>query len=460
MFFVCIRGNAVSLRFGKDRCGMKFMLRQNVAGKHDGIISRPVLVPLALFILGIIVFDALVPVFIVREHYSRHFDVAESFRYVVKERYKDRVNYEVYRAEVAEFYDGCSWRKTAGDVVLCLPKQDSLNLVYGTYVESDARMHRIRNFANSSFDYERYMRHKRLYNVVYAWKYKVSEGRRVGVRSVASDCNEFLKRRLYASALSRENAALSVSMLLGDKRELGDDLRLSFSVAGLSHILCVSGLHIGVLIGIFNVVLRFLHWTGKSGFYLRRFLLIAIAWAMAFLVGCTPSALRVALMLTIALTTGTTAYASDGLNVLAVACFVMLLFDPLILFDVGFQMSFLAVAGIMICMPRADCFIRKELCPPLRGVCGTAAVTLSAQLFVLPMVVWRFHNVPLFFLFANVLVVPFVGVVLFSIICLLVFASVPVLGEFAAWVLSGELWLLKQVAVQTDCLTRWFLNLL
>ncbi len=165
-------------------------------------------------------------------------------------------------------------------------------------------------------------------------------------------------------------------------------------------------------------------------------------------------------MLTIALTTGTTAYASDGLNVLAVACFVMLLFDPLILFDVGFQMSFLAVAGIMICMPRVGCIIREKVPSPLHGVCGTAAVTLSAQLFVLPMVVWRFHNVPLFFLFANVLVVPFVGVVLFSIICLLVFASVPVLGEFAAWVLSGELWLLKQVAVQTDCLTRWFLNLL
>lgn len=97
----------------RAKCGMKFMLRQNAVGKHDGIISRPVLVPLALFILGIIVFDALVPVFIVREHYSRHFDVAERFRYVVKERYKDRVNYEVYRAEVAEFYDGCSWRKTA-----------------------------------------------------------------------------------------------------------------------------------------------------------------------------------------------------------------------------------------------------------------------------------------------------------------------------------------------------------
>ncbi len=446
------------LESGKN--GMGFLQRLGGLTGHDGMISRPVIVPLVLFILGIIIVDASVPVFIVREHYSRHLDVAESFRYVIKERYRDRKNYDVYRAGVAEYYDGCSWHKTGGDVLLCFPRKDSLNLVYGSYVETGAKMYRIRNFANSSFDYERYMRHKRLYNVVYAWKYKVSEGRRVGVRSVASDCNEFLKRRLYASALSRENAALSASVLLGDKRELGDDLRLSFSVAGLSHILCVSGLHIGVLIGIFNVVLRFLHWTGKSGFYLRRFLLIAIAWAMAFLVGCTPSALRVALMLTIALTTGTTAYASDGLNVLAVACFVMLLFDPLILFDVGFQMSFLAVAGIMICMPRVGCIIREKVPSPLHGVCGTAAVTLSAQLFVLPMVVWRFHNVPLFFLFANVLVVPFVGVVLFSIICLLVFASVPVLGEFAAWVLSGELWLLKQVAVQTDCLTRWFLNLL
>lgn len=446
------------LESGKN--GMGFLQRLDGLMGHDGMISRPVIVPLVLFILGIIIVDASVPVFIVREHYSRHLDVAESFRYVIKERYRDRKNYDVYRAGVAEYYDGCSWHKTGGDVLLCFPRKDSLNLVYGSYVETGAKMYRIRNFANSSFDYERYMRHKRLYNVVYAWKYKVSEGRRVGVRSVAGDCNEFLKRRLYASDLSREDAALSVSMLLGDKRELGDDLKLSFSVAGLSHILCVSGLHIGILVGVFNVVLCFLHWIGMGGFYLRRLLLILIAWAMAFLVGCTPSALRTALMLTIALGTNITAYSSDGLNVLAVSCFVMLLFDPLLLFDVGFQMSFLAVAGIMICMPRVSCFIRKELCPPLRGVCRTAAVTLSAQLFVLPMVVWRFHSFPLFFLFANVLVLPFVGLILVSIICLLVFASVPVLGEFAAWVLSCELWVMKQIVVQTECLTRWFLNLL
>lgn len=454
-------GNALSLRFGKLRKSMKLLQFSKYVRDNDGIISRPVIVPLVLLIVGILVIDAFVPTFIVREHYSRHFGEADGFRYVIKERYKDRKNYETYRAEVTGYFDGSSWQKTGGDVVFCIPKKDAMNFVYGTYVETSAKMYRIKNYENSSFDYEQYMRHKRLYHTVYAWNYKVVEGeRKVGLRSVASDCNEFLKARLFASNLSKEDAALAVSLLLGDKKDLDDDLKLSFSVAGLSHILCVSGLHIGILIGIFNVLLRFLHLFGIGGFYLRRLFLVIIAWGMAFLVGCTPSALRTALMLTIVLLTETTAYCSDGLNVLAVTCFLLLLFDPLLLFDVGFQMSFLAVAGIKLCMPSIGFFIWKKVPAFLRGVCNTAAVTLSAQLFVLPIVIWRFRTVPLLFLFANVLVVPFVGVILISIICLLLFASVPTLGELTATVLSGELWLLKQVAIQTESLTQGLLNLL
>ena len=190
------------------------------------------------------------------------------------------------------------------------------------------------------------------------------------------------------------------------------------------------------------------------GFGLRRFLLIAISWIIAFIVGCTPSALRFALMLTLTLLTDLTSFRSERINLLIVTAFILLLCDPLLLFDLGFQLSFLAVLGIMVCMPKANDWIRTKFPSFLKPLGKTAATTLSAQLFVLPIIVCRFHTLPLLFLFANVIAVPFVGIILFSIICLLVFVNVPLLGDLTTAIVSGELWFLQQTAEITDSITR------
>ena len=417
--------------------------------------SRPVIIPLILLIVGIILVESLIPPFVIGEHYSKHLNETKYCRYKIKKERKETKNWICYLAETEQWYDGTTWHKTDGEVLFYIPKDSNKVLEYGTIVESDANLYRIENYEGSDFDYQRFMQRKRIYHNVYARNYEtIGKDKSFDIMAVAYRCKLALKERLFASGLPKDRAALAVSLLLGDKSDLDEDVKLSFSVAGLSHILCVSGLHIGLIIAMFDVLLKFLHLLGMWGFGLRRFLLIAISWIIAFIVGCTPSALRVALMLTLTLLTDLTSFRSERINLLIVTAFILLLCDPLLLFDLGFQLSFLAVLGIMVCMPKANDWIRTKFPSFLKPLGKTAATTLSAQLFVLPIIVCRFHTLPLLFLFANVIVVPFVGIILFSIICLLVFVNVPLLGDLTTAIVSGELWFLQQTAEITDSITR------
>lgn len=419
------------------------------------MFSRPVIVPLILLIVGIILVDGLIPPFVIGEHYCSHLSEAEAYRYRIKQENKTTKNWKSYNAEVEQWFDGANWHDTDGNILFYVPRDSELVLDYGMLVESDAIPYRIENMPDSDFDYQKFMQRKRLYHSVYARDVEIlSSEKSNDVLALAYRCNNSLKQRLYSSSLSKNKAALAVSLLLGDKKGLDEDLKMSFSVSGLSHILCVSGLHIGLIIAMFDVLLKFLHLLGMWGFGLRRFLLIAISWIIAFIVGCTPSALRVALMLTLTLLTDLTSFRSERINLLIVTAFILLLCDPLLLFDLGFQLSFLAVLGIMVCMPKANDWIRTKFPSFLKPLGKTAATTLSAQLFVLPIIVCRFHTLPLLFLFANVIAVPFVGIILFSIICLLVFVNVPLLGDLTTAIVSGELWFLQQTAEITDSITR------
>ena len=419
------------------------------------MFSRPVIVPLILLIVGIILVDGLIPPFVIGEHYCSHLSEAEAYRYRIKQENKTTKNWKSYNAEVEQWFDGTNWYDTDGNILFYVPRDSELVLDYGMLVESDAIPYRIENMPESDFDYRKFMQRKRLYHSVYARDVEIlSSEKSNDVLALAYRCNNSLKQRLYSSSLSKDKAALAVSLLLGDKKGLDEDLKMSFSVSGLSHILCVSGLHIGLIIAMFDVLLKFLHLLGMWGFGLRRFLLIAISWIIAFIVGCTPSALRVALMLTLTLLTDLTSFRSERINLLIVTAFILLLCDPLLLFDLGFQLSFLAVLGIMVCMPKANDWIRTKFPLFLKPLGKTAATTLSAQLFVLPIIVCRFHTLPLLFLLANVIAVPFVGIILFSIICLLVFVNVPLLGDLTTAIVSGELWFLQQTAEITDSITR------
>lgn len=418
-------------------------------------MRRPVLIPLILLIIATIAADAFLPVFFVGDHYSLHLEQSDKFRFVILDKQKEGEKYDTYKAKVRAFHTQKQWQKTKGTVLLHIGSNHSPELEYGDLIEADCDFYRIRNYPNSTFDYAEYAKHNRLYHNVYVSQWSLlSKHEGNIIVEYSKKCNKSLKERLKTSSLDKENAALAASILLGDKKELDKNLKESFSVSGLAHILCVSGLHIGLIIAIFDILFRGLHLLGMKGFYLRKILLVLTAWVIAFIVGCTPSAMRVAAMLGLIIVSDVFFYKSDSFNILLCTAFIFLLFDPLLLFNLSFQLSFLAVLGILVCMPVLKEDINKHINRYLKKPFSYAATTLSAQTFVLPIIVYRFNTLPLMFLLSNLIVVPFLSIVLFSIILCLVFADTPIIGNMVSSVLDMELTALRTVATISEKITN------
>ena len=419
------------------------------------MFKRPIIIPLIFLIIGIIIVDSFVPVFFVNNHYSAHFDKAISFRYLITDNYKPKKNWTVYEAKVIEYFDGNTWQKTKGKVLINLPK-DSEDLNYGDIVESKEKMQRIKNFADLDFDYQKYMNHKRLYHNVYCKDFKVinhNQGNKI--IKWAKNANQSLKNRIKSSKISEQNANLAISLLLGDKSKLDLDIKNSFSATGIAHILCVSGLHIGLILGFIQLITKFICLFGLRFYYLRQILLVIIAWAIALIIGCTPSALRVALMFTIFTISKNLPIQTDSLNTLYCTAFFLLIANPLILFDISFQLSFLAVLGILICVPIINKFLSKHKTKSyFKPIIQNATVSLSAQAFTMPIIIYNFKTFPILFLLTNVIVIPFLGLILISIILLIVFADINFLNLLLSFVVEAELDILIAIAKFIETLTK------
>ena len=235
-----------------------------------------------------------------------------------------------------------------------------------------------------------------------------------------------------------QDGGVAEALALGWKADIDRDTRAHYRNAGLAHLLAVSGLHVGILAGIVGVLFW---WTGRErrGRIIRGALQLLAVWGFAFITGLAPSTLRAAQMFSVFIVNDMVARRVVPLNLLALVAIVMLLADPLLLYDVGWQLSFSAVAGILLAQP-AIMSLRTN-------IGQAAAVSVAATLATLPVVVATFHRLPLYFVVANVIVVPAAGVIL---ALSLLYMAVPCMVTA---------WPLQMLLRGTDTLTAWVSSL-
>lgn len=210
-----------------------------------------------------------------------------------------------------------------------------------------------------------------------------------------------LLRRMLRGPL--EAAGVAEALALGWKADIAKATRSRYRDAGLAHLLAVSGLHVGLLAVMAGWCLV---WTGKErkGRVARGSVQLAAVWGFALLTGMAPSMMRAALMFSLFIVSDMAARRTSKLNLLAAAAILMLVCKPMLLYDVGWQLSFSAVGAILLAQPAITALRIRVL--------QTAAVSTAATLGTLPVVLSAFHRLPVYFLIANVVVVPMAGVVL------------------------------------------------
>jgi competence protein ComEC len=233
---------------------------------------------------------------------------------------------------------------------------------------------------------------------------------------------------LHRCGLPDRERALVKAILLGLRDELEPDQNQAFVQSGTIHALAVSGSHVGI---IYIAVLWGLSFMGKGpwGRIARAALILAALWGYAGLTGFSPSVLRATLMFTLFTIAESTRWRAGSLNSLAAAAFLLLLWDPSMLVQLGFQLSFLAVLGIIM-------FYRPvhALWAPSTHVgrffWSLLVVSLVAQVFTFPLCLYVFHAFPVWFLPANMAIVGLVGVGVYGGVLLLLFHAMPLLGSF------------------------------
>ncbi len=237
-----------------------------------------------------------------------------------------------------------------------------------------------------------------------------------------------------------------VSALVLGKRDMVDaDIRQAFAESGTVHILAVSGLHVGIIyLFIATVLGRVL--PGKRLSMYRLLLSIAVLWLYAGVAGFSPSVLRAATMFSFIALGKEYSRFGNVYNMLALSAFLLLLLNPYLLVSVGFQLSYLAVLGIVVIYPMLyhrytapNAFVDK--------LWSLLVVSISAQLATFPLSVFYFHQFPVYFMFSNLLVIPLATALLYAGIAGIVLAWIPFVSNLIFHLVNGLAWILNEVVL-------------
>ncbi len=280
--------------------------------------------------------------------------------------------------------------------------------------------------ANRAFDYTHWLRTKGYTATAYVkhWRW-VSNAGWWNVKALAGGIQDKLVSVFRRSGLSDEALVLVSAMTLGARGSMPDDLNAAFSAAGVTHILSVSGLHVGIVFVLLRISLFFLGYTERSR-RVRDVLIVVCLWIFACITGLSPAVCRAVLMGTLLLLGGLLERTSSPINTVLFSAWLQLLFDPLLLYDVGFQLSYGAVIGLVVLVP----YINRGWTPSsviLRYVWGMVSVSLVAQAVTAPLTIHYFGQFPTYFLLANLVAVPLSGVLIYVSVASLLVSAFPVL---------------------------------
>lgn len=224
--------------------------------------------------------------------------------------------------------------------------------------------------------------------------------------------------------------AIVQALILGQKKDINKQLYSDYAAAGAIHILAVSGLHVGIIYFILIALLRPLKYLFKYELVISIIIVISL-WGFAFLTGLSPSVIRAVTMFSFFAFAKAINRETNTINTLFLSYFTLLIINPLWLFHIGFQLSYLAVLSILWLYP----LFNKVYCPKnyfARKIWDIFTLTLAAQIGIFPLSIYYFHQFPGLFFMTNLIILPFLGVLLGGGIILIILSVFNVLPEWFA----------------------------
>ncbi|AXG68284.1 ComE operon protein 3 [Kordia sp. SMS9] len=360
-------------------------------------------------------------------HYS-HVNLVENIQFRIHEVLKSNSYYDRYVGEVF-----CVNDTMASGKLLIHIRKDSLSksLPVDAILYTQKLPIPVKAALNpTAFDYKTYLEDRYVYAQLYlkSGEFLLATHVPKTLYGAAASLRNTIHQRLLDNNFKADELAVIEALLLGQRRQISKELQTNYANAGAIHILAISGLHVGILSFLLQFIFKPLD-RFRYGKPLKLVLILSILWSFAFISGLSASVVRAVTMFTAIVVATHFRRQTNTLQVLTVSMFFLLLCKPHFLFDVGFQLSYAAVFAIVCLQP-----LWKKLWNPRsflgKSFWGLLTVSLSAQLGVLPLSLYYFHQFPGLFFVANLTIVPVLGIILAVGILVIILAYFQVLPEF------------------------------
>ena len=373
------------------------------------------------------------------QHYSHQIGKFEYFEIVVDNLVEEKDNSWKTIGIVRSIISNNSILPTSGKILLHFDNKTIEKPKYGDVFFVKGNPQEIASPKNpEEFDYQNYMRRQ---NIGYQQYLRVENLEKVGNEPPDILINFALQTNAHADSIlttfveGKNQYGVANAMILGQRDDLSNDLMQAYSAAGAVHVLSVSGLHVGVIYAVLLLMFGFLKRKGKIGRYGLMFLILGILWFYAFVTGLSSPVLRSTVMFSIFTIADIFQKYKNGYNTTAFSAFVLLLYNPNFLFNVGFQLSYLAVFGMIYFQPKLNpIFVIDKKKSWFHWLADrtwkVTTVAIAAQIATFPITIYYFHQFPNFFILANPLVILLSSIVLICGLGYVILASIFLYFDF------------------------------
>jgi len=319
------------------------------------------------------------------------------------------------------------WKEKTGTVMMYVSKKSLAQIPwsYGDRLLIKGTPNELSPPANpNEFDFKRFLSFRNIYHQQFVQANQIrliSHTERRGFIYYSHKVRAWASEVIKKNIPGEQEQAIAMALVLGVTEGIDTDLQNAYAASGAMHVLAVSGLHVGIIYGILLVMLRPLNRYSWSRWVIAG-ISILLLWSFAFVTGLSPSVLRAVTMFSFIAFARPLGWQSNIYNTLAASAFVLVIYNPYLIMSVGFQLSYLAVLGIVYLQRpiynlweienRAGDWIWQITC-----------VSIAAQIATFALGMLYFHQFPVYFLFSNLFVIPLSTLVLIGGIILLAFSA-------------------------------------
>lgn len=359
-----------------------------------------------------------------KNHYTQNhavFHKPQTVSITIREKLKNTNFNDRYIAIINQIND----KKNTGRIILNIPK-DSLNspLEVGTIIRVKAILYKNKSPNNpNQFDYGAYLENKQIYAQLYADREKLEVGLKPkkDIWYYTSRLRTSIIHNLEKSGFGKTELSVAIALIMGQRQDISPEIIQDYQYAGAIHILSVSGLHIGFIFLFISMLLKPIPNTKKGAFFKLLITLLSLS-SFAVIAGLAPSVVRSVTMFSFVAIAYSLRRSVNIYHTLLVSILLILLFQPSFLFDVGFQLSYIALFFIIWFQPILSAIWNPKT-KAIKYFWGILTVSFAAQLGTLPLSIYYFHQFPGLFFLTNLAIIPLLNFIMILGLFVMIFAS-------------------------------------